>query len=43
MTEPAEKADEEDEESKISIVTEFVRKRTSSINMMLASSHKPKY
>jgi hypothetical protein len=43
MTEPAEKADVEDEESKILIVTEVVRKSASSINMMFASSHKPKY
>jgi hypothetical protein len=43
MMEPVEKADVEDEESKILIVTEFVRKRASSINVMFASSHKPKY
>jgi hypothetical protein len=43
MMEPAEKADVEDEESKILIITEVVRKRGNSINMMFASSHKPKY
>ena len=43
MMEPAGKADVEDEESKITLIIDIVRKRTSSINMMFASSHKPKY
>ena len=43
MTEPAEKADVEDEESKISLVTEAVRTGASNSKMMFASSHKPKY
>jgi hypothetical protein len=43
MTEPAGKADVEDEESKIILVTEVVRRRASSINIVSASSHKPKY